>query len=112
MTKHKFLLTLLLAFWCTRLICPTETGEHVEMADAMRSNGKIYVVVGIILIVLAGLILYLFLLDKKGEESGRTPPSEIAFKSLTNNRSGILLKSLYFSPFVANFTTESEGRVL
>lgn len=35
------------------------------MADTMRSNGKIYVVVGIILIVLAGLIAYLFILDKK-----------------------------------------------
>ncbi len=36
-----------------------------EMADTMRSEGKIYVVVGIVLIVLAGLILYLFLLDRK-----------------------------------------------
>ncbi len=39
--------------------------ETAEMADVMRSNGKIYVVVGIILIVLAGLISYLFLLDRK-----------------------------------------------
>ena len=36
-----------------------------EMADTMRAEGKIYVVVGIILIVLAGLLLYLFLIDKK-----------------------------------------------
>lgn len=39
--------------------------QPAEMADTMRSNGKIYVVVGIILIVLAGLIAYLFLLDRK-----------------------------------------------
>lgn len=39
--------------------------QDAEMADAMRSNGKIYVVVGIILIVLIGLIAYLFLLDRK-----------------------------------------------
>ena len=39
--------------------------QDPEMADVMRSNGKIYVVVGIIMIVLAGLITYLFLLDKK-----------------------------------------------
>lgn len=39
--------------------------QNAEMADVMRSNGKIYVVVGIILIVLAGLITYLFLLDRK-----------------------------------------------
>jgi uncharacterized membrane protein len=44
-----------------RLYAQTE----VEMADAMRANGKIFVVVGIILIVLAGLIAYLFLMDRK-----------------------------------------------
>jgi K+-transporting ATPase A subunit len=37
----------------------------VEMADVMRAEGKIYVVVGIILIILIGLILYLFTLDRK-----------------------------------------------
>jgi len=36
-----------------------------EMADGMRSEGKIYVVVAIILIVLSGLIIYLFMLDRK-----------------------------------------------
>lgn len=35
------------------------------MADAMRSNGKIYVVLGVVLIVLAGLLGYLFFIDKK-----------------------------------------------
>ena len=39
--------------------------QEVEMADTMRSEGKIYVVVAIILIVLGGLISYLFLLDRK-----------------------------------------------
>lgn len=39
--------------------------NEVDMADTMRSNGKIFVIVAIILIVLAGLILYLFLLDRK-----------------------------------------------
>lgn len=39
--------------------------QDAEMADGMRSSGKIYVVVGIILIVLLGLVAYLFLLDKK-----------------------------------------------
>ena len=39
--------------------------QKAEMADVMRSEGKIYVVVVIILIVLAGLILYLFLQDRK-----------------------------------------------
>jgi CcmD family protein len=39
--------------------------DQVEMADQLRAEGKIYVVVAIVLIVLAGLIFYLFLLDKK-----------------------------------------------
>ena len=38
---------------------------EVEMADGMRSEGKIYVVVGIILIVLTGLVVYLVTLDRK-----------------------------------------------
>jgi hypothetical protein len=39
--------------------------KQIEMADTMRANGKIYVVVAIIVIILAGLAAYLFLLDKK-----------------------------------------------
>ena len=35
------------------------------MADAMRSNGKIYVVVTVLLIILAGLFIYLIQLDRK-----------------------------------------------
>lgn len=41
------------------------SAQDAEMADTFRSEGKIYVVVAIILIVLTGLILYLFLLDRK-----------------------------------------------
>jgi CcmD family protein len=39
--------------------------EKVDMADTMRSNGKIYVIVAIILIVLIGLFAYLFSVDRK-----------------------------------------------
>jgi hypothetical protein len=35
------------------------------MADTMRSNGKIYVVVATLLIVLVGLFIYLFAIEKK-----------------------------------------------
>ena len=41
------------------------TAQDPEMADGMRSSGKIYVVVAIVLVVLAGLIVYLVLLDRK-----------------------------------------------
>ncbi|TDG36862.1 CcmD family protein [Pedobacter changchengzhani] len=37
----------------------------VEMADALRSNGKIYVVVICIVVILVGLLVYLFSLDKR-----------------------------------------------
>lgn len=39
--------------------------QQPEMADVMRSNGKIYVVVAIILIVLLGLFTFLFTLERK-----------------------------------------------
>jgi len=39
--------------------------NEVEMADTMRSNGRIYVVVAVMLTILIGLILYIVRLDKK-----------------------------------------------
>jgi len=39
--------------------------QTVEMADIMRSSGKIYVVVGTIAIIFIGLAGYLFSLDKR-----------------------------------------------
>lgn len=39
--------------------------DKVEMADAMRSNGKIYVVVAVCVTLLIGLFIYVALVDKK-----------------------------------------------
>ncbi len=39
--------------------------KEVEMADTMRSNGKIYIVVAVCLTILIGLFLYVFSLDRK-----------------------------------------------
>ena len=39
--------------------------DQVEMADIMRSNGKIYVVVAVAATVMAGLIIYLISIDRK-----------------------------------------------
>jgi CcmD family protein len=41
------------------------SAQSAEMADTMRSEGKIYVVVAILVIIFAGLIAYLALLDRK-----------------------------------------------
>jgi Ca2+/Na+ antiporter len=39
--------------------------KKVEMADLMRSNGRIYVVVAVMLTILIGLVLYVARLDRK-----------------------------------------------
>jgi len=39
--------------------------NDVEMADTLRSSGKIYVVVACIVIILVGLLAYLFSIDKR-----------------------------------------------
>jgi uncharacterized membrane protein YqgA involved in biofilm formation len=63
MTAMKKLLTLI-SICLTAGISMAQTTEP-EMADMMRSEGKIYVVVAIILIILGGLLGYLFALDRK-----------------------------------------------
>lgn len=49
------------------LLCGTysHAQDKVQMADVMRSNGKIYVVVAVCLTILIGLFIYVFALDKK-----------------------------------------------
>ena len=39
--------------------------QDVTMADVMKENGKIYVVIAVMLTILAGLVLYLVRLDRK-----------------------------------------------
>lgn len=46
--------------------------QNAEMADAFRAEGKIYVVVGVVLTVLVGLFAYLFMLDRKITRLERT----------------------------------------
>lgn len=58
----KYILLLLTSLFTVSLQAQTDT---VEMADTMRSNGKIYIVVAICLTILAGLFFYVFILDRK-----------------------------------------------
>lgn len=58
----KFIAALALLFSSVQLFAQTDS---VEMADVLRSNGKIYVVVLCIVIILAGLLFYLFSLDRR-----------------------------------------------
>lgn len=41
------------------------TKKNAEMADLMRSNGRIYVVIAVMLTILTGIILYLVRLERK-----------------------------------------------
>jgi CcmD family protein len=41
------------------------SAQGADMADTMRSEGKIYVVIAVILVIFAGIILYLVRLDRK-----------------------------------------------
>lgn len=57
-------LALVVSFIFFALLLWAQDGT-VEMADGLRSNGKIYVVVAVVLVILVGLFLYLIRLDKK-----------------------------------------------
>jgi hypothetical protein len=47
--------------------------SSAEMADTFRSDGKIYVVVAVMLTILAGIILYLIRLDRKISKLEKNP---------------------------------------
>lgn len=61
MKKLSFLLLFLLL--STAVFAQQST--DVEMADALRSSGKIYVVITTIAIVFIGLAIYLFSIDRR-----------------------------------------------
>jgi hypothetical protein len=63
-------ITSLLFLLCVFLVAMAQVGDTgteqaPEMADALRSNGKIYVVVAVVVTILLGLFIYLFRLDRK-----------------------------------------------
>jgi K+-transporting ATPase A subunit len=66
--EMKNMLTFFLSavFVCvTAVTLAQDDGSKVEMADTMRSNGRIFVVVAVVVVILIGLILYLVRLDRK-----------------------------------------------
>jgi len=64
-TSVLFAFILIHAFGIAQATTETASSQPVQMADGLRSSGKIYVVVAVLLTVLLGLFLYLFRLDKK-----------------------------------------------
>ena len=61
----KALFTFLLITVIPALLSALLAAQEAEMADTMRSEGKIYVVVAMVLVVLLGLLIYLVMLDRK-----------------------------------------------
>lgn len=58
--------TFLILIFATIFTFPALAQDRkVEMADIMRENGRIYVVVAVVLTILAGLIIYLVRIDRK-----------------------------------------------
>jgi len=55
-------LSLILSFTLSSL---AQNSNGVEMADALRSSGKIYIVVLVISVVFIGLAIYLFTIDSR-----------------------------------------------
>jgi CcmD family protein len=54
-----------LLFFSLFMLSITAHGQDVEMADKFREEGKIYVVITVFAIILIGLFVYVFLLDRK-----------------------------------------------
>ena len=42
-----------------------QSSNEIAMADAFRADGKIYVVVAVILLIFAGLVFYMVRIDRK-----------------------------------------------
>ncbi|MBK0379002.1 CcmD family protein [Mucilaginibacter segetis] len=58
-------LTLLILLLCCFFGAFAQQTQTVEMADVMRSSGKIYVVIAVIAIIFAGIAIYLFSIDRR-----------------------------------------------
>jgi hypothetical protein len=62
----KFLcLILAISLFSLNLFAQQSVPSDIEMADQLRADGKIWVVVGVIALIFAGIIAYLVRLDSK-----------------------------------------------
>ncbi|HSZ72282.1 MAG TPA: CcmD family protein [Cytophagaceae bacterium] len=61
----KNIISKLLFFFLLTLSLSVNAQDDVAMADGFRADGKIYVVIVVFAIILTGLFVYVFLLDRK-----------------------------------------------
>ncbi|MGB4774796.1 MAG: CcmD family protein [Daejeonella sp.] len=60
----RILVTSLIILFCS-LVSFAQNSTGVDMADELRSSGKIYVVVAVMSVIFIGIIIYLFSIDKR-----------------------------------------------
>ena len=59
------MIAILLIFSSIPMLAQNTPTGGIEMADVLRSSGKIYVVVAVLVLIMSGLFLYLAGLDRK-----------------------------------------------
>ncbi len=65
MQKIKAIFSLFILLLITMFVNAQEGTAKTDFGETMRSNGRIYVVIAVILTILIGLILYIVRLDRK-----------------------------------------------
>lgn len=63
--KNRLFLILAISLFSLNLFAQQAVQSDVEMADQLRADGKIWVVVGVIALIFAGIVAYLVRLDSK-----------------------------------------------
>ncbi len=61
----RFLKIIFLFFLIVTSLAASAQTSDVDMADLMRENGKIYVVISVLSVILAGFIINLILVDRR-----------------------------------------------
>lgn len=56
---------IILLLFLSNVITFAQNSSSPEMASVMRSNGKIYVVVGTLVLIFLGIVFYLFSIERK-----------------------------------------------
>ncbi|GAA0877916.1 hypothetical protein GCM10009119_08840 [Algoriphagus jejuensis] len=82
-THMKKLLTIVLLLFSLNILAQEKievteadySNNSVEMADQMRADGKIYVLVGIIAIIFVGIIVYVVNTDRRISKLEKNLPS-------------------------------------
>ena len=54
-----------LLFLCLSFFANAQTTEGPAMADELRANGKIFVVIGVIAIIFIAIVIFLIMIERK-----------------------------------------------